>query len=153
MSEISYGSPMPGDIEAWARRLVTAHSDGAHYHGDDGLLIESHEMGFQPVVTRENTNTAMEGCFYRVALSIQLATYPNAEFDSPFWDQPDRTWETVMLQHGDNACPGITMPEPLTVPTLVRVVAWRAWVPELSEEDVVGVTYTLFNLRPALASA
>lgn len=145
-------------VRDWAKGLVAARGDAfANWLYQDGLRIDDNQViGESPKLVRENVGNPAQGGS-NVARCIQLATYPEADFAEPFWDYPERSRMDVPWHNQGRFSPRqhneIHLPHPLTQPTLVRLVEWQDWVPELSECNIETVEYTLYELEPKFQQA
>ena len=149
LPEIIAKLPAVGDVREWAMQMLASRGD-AHcdQYAPDGLNIESFErMGEQPDVALERVRGFMQGGI-AITRRIEVATYPNKEFDQPFWDYPDRTWTDL---RGDTR-KEIKLPYPLIQPILVRRTEWRSsvdsWGDRPYRSDCEIVTYLLIELEP-----
>jgi len=135
-------------VREWARTIVATRGDAFNnWLYQDGLRIDTTEpMGKHTRVAVENMSGSMRGVMGTTIIvrRIELATYPLMDFAEPFWNHPDRSQTDLAAQGQRNE---ISLPMPLAAPTLVRVVEWHSYVPELRKTDWEITAYTLYELE------
>jgi len=88
-------------VREWAAELVALRGDASFYDGiyTSGLRIEDGRLHERAKLVRENVGVPHEGGV-NIAVRIQLAVYPDADFAEPFWNQPGRSQLDIPMPHG-----------------------------------------------------
>lgn len=139
-------------VREWATELTALRGDASFYDGiyTNGLRIEDGRLDEGIKLVRENVGAPHEGGV-NIAVRIQLAIYPDADFAEPFWNKPERSQLDIPMPQGAPCSQrhnDIYLPYPQVQPVLVRVEEWHRYCEELRQGNIVTVSYTLYELDP-----